>query len=468
MRETLQLFREEPRARVFFAVLAQSALGTGAGYVALLLVAFDRFESAWAISLVLTADLLPAMLLGPIFGAAADRWSRKACAIAADLIRVVAFTGVVLADGIEMTIAFAFLAGTGTALFTPATLAALPSLVRPARLPAATAVYGAIADFGLAVGPALAAGALALAGPEPILIANALTFAVSSAVLAGVHFGAAPARPASEGEGGVRRGLFRDAREGLRSTAGMPGLRVVLVASALALVFGGLVNVSELPFVTEELDASDVAFSLLVAVAGVGFIVGSLRGSRGGEPPALKRAYLAGLFVMAAGFLASGLAPVFGIALATFALAGFGNGMMLVYERLLIQAVVPDRLAARVFGIKDGLTAWAFAVAFIASGGIIELLDARTALLAAGVGGLLVAALAAAALRSKWLAKEAAPSSRRTIAAPLSDAGAYAVGHGRGGLGGAQLLDSRERWLALLDDLADGGDDPRVELGPGV
>jgi hypothetical protein len=45
MSDVLRLLRAEPRARLFFLALAQSALGTGAAYVALLLVAYDRFRS---------------------------------------------------------------------------------------------------------------------------------------------------------------------------------------------------------------------------------------------------------------------------------------------------------------------------------------------------------------------------------------------------------------------------------------
>ncbi|HMJ96791.1 MAG TPA: hypothetical protein VK486_13110, partial [Thermoleophilaceae bacterium] len=67
MGRTLDLLRHERVARVYYAVLAQSALGNGAAYIALLVVAYERYRSAWAISLVLLADLAPAMLLGPIF-----------------------------------------------------------------------------------------------------------------------------------------------------------------------------------------------------------------------------------------------------------------------------------------------------------------------------------------------------------------------------------------------------------------
>src|SRR5680860_1435202 len=96
MREGLELLRGSRQSQAFFLTLAQSSLGTGD--VALLLVAYERYESPWAISIILGADLLPAMLLGPVFGAIADRWSRRWCAIAADLIRVVAFIGIAVVD----------------------------------------------------------------------------------------------------------------------------------------------------------------------------------------------------------------------------------------------------------------------------------------------------------------------------------------------------------------------------------
>ena len=165
MREILDLIKREPRARLFFVALGQSALGTGAALVALLVLALERFDSPWAIGLVLLADVIPGMLLGPVFGAVADRWSRRTCVIVADLVRVAAFAGLVLADDFVLTVCFALLAGVGTALFQPASLAALPGLVTPARLPAATSLYGVLMDVGFVAGPAIAAGIHAGRGP---------------------------------------------------------------------------------------------------------------------------------------------------------------------------------------------------------------------------------------------------------------------------------------------------------------
>jgi MFS family permease len=401
MRASIELLRYERRARVFLLALLQSGLGTGAGYVALLLVAEDRFASPWAISLVLIADLVPAMLLGPVFGAAADRWSRKRCAIVADVLRVAAFAGIAAIDSFAATLAFAGLAGVGTGLFRPATLAALPSVVDdPRRTPAATSLYGAVDDLGYIAGPAVAAPVLLFGGPETLVLFNACTFAISALLLVPLRFGAAPAQrvelpPAS---------LLADARDGLRATAGMRGIRIVLLASSAVLFCAGLFNIAELFFARDHLGTTDAGFAVLVALFGGGFICGSLAGARGGDGPSLKRRYLLGMVVFGGGFAAIGVTGSLAVGLVTFAVAGFGNGLVLVYERLLILATVDDSLAGRVFGIKDTLSAWAFGVAFVAAGAALELLSARELILIAGGVGVVAFAISAVALRGEWTA----------------------------------------------------------------
>src|SRR5215210_7205253 len=99
MREVRALWRAERRARWFFVAHLQGGLGTAAGYVALMLLAYERIGSPWAASAVLLADLLPAMLLGPLLGGVIDRRGRLRSAVAADLIRAVAFAGLVLTGG---------------------------------------------------------------------------------------------------------------------------------------------------------------------------------------------------------------------------------------------------------------------------------------------------------------------------------------------------------------------------------
>jgi MFS family permease len=410
--DVFRLLRTERRARLFFVALTQSALGTGAAYVALLLIAYDRFQSPWALSLVLLADLLPAMLLGPVFGAVADRWSRKWCAVGADVIRAGAFLGIALVDSFPTTIGFALLAGAGTALFTPATLAGLPSLVRQDRVPAATSLYGAITDLGFTAGPGIAAACLVLAGPEDILLINGLTFAASALLLAPLGFGA-PTPGVGRPHGKVVSSLLSDARAGLRVVAGMRAVRVVIAGSTAALFFGGIFNVGELPLARNEFETSDAGYSVLVAVFGLGFILGSLSGSGGGPRGLLNKRFLQGSMLMGLGCLLSGLSPSLPAGLFTFMVAGFGNGLLLVHERLIVQDGVPDAVLGRAFGVKDALASWAFGVAFFAAGALLTIVSPRELIVAAGVGGLLVCAGSAVALwreRVEWRAGRLATS----------------------------------------------------------
>lgn len=460
MRAILELLRHERRIRVFSLALTQSSLGTGAGYVGLLVLALDRLGTTWAIAIVLLADLVPAMLLGPVFGAVADRWSRRACAVVADVVRAVAFVGIAFVSSFEATVALAALAGIGTGLFGPAALASLPSLVQPPRLSAATALFGAIADLGYVLGPAIAGVVLLIGSAESLMLGNGLTFAISAVLLARLRFGAAPMRPSAEKGQTSKASLRTDVRQGLRAAGGIAGVRTVLAASGAALFFAGIVNVGELPFALDELGTTETGYSMLAAVVGLGFISGSVAGAKGGGLPHLKRRYLLGLLLLGIGLLTSGLSPTLPVALVTFGLFGFGNGLLLVYERLLIQRVVPDRLAGRVFGVKDALTAWAFAAAFLGAGGLIALVGARTLLLIAGAGGILVWAVSSLALRKTWHSETADSRHLRH--------GTYAVRPRRAGEHGADALGGGNHWLALLDDLDHRGNDVRIELTPGV
>ena len=231
----VDLFRQEPRARVFFGVLAQSSLGTGAGYIALLLIAYERFDSPWAIRLVLLADLLPAMLLGPVFGAAADRWSRRwlrgASRTSSARWRS---SGIALVDGFVATVALALLAGVGTGLFTPAALAALPSLVAEKRLPAATSAVRRDRRPRLHRRARARRVVLIFAAPETIAARQRDHLRRLGARAR--RRCASARRPARDAEAEPPGSLLREARDGLRASAGMAGVRIVLVASAGALV----------------------------------------------------------------------------------------------------------------------------------------------------------------------------------------------------------------------------------------
>ena len=64
-------------ARRFFLAHAQSSLGSGIAIVGLPLLAYDHYHTPWALTAVLLCELLPAVALGPLLGALADRLPRR-------------------------------------------------------------------------------------------------------------------------------------------------------------------------------------------------------------------------------------------------------------------------------------------------------------------------------------------------------------------------------------------------------
>jgi MFS family permease len=393
----LALLRREPKARVFFLALAQSSLGTGAAYVGLLLLAYQRLHTPWGVSLVLLADFLPPMLLGPLVGAAADRWPRRRCVVLADVVRALAFVGIAVFDSYGSTLAFALAAGLGTALFRPAALAGVPGLVAPERMPAATSLFSAVTEVGWTVGPGLAAIALLIAPAEDIMFLNGVTFAVSAVLLSRLPLANASPMDAAE----TKPSLLREGLTGWRTTAAIRDVRTVILAASVAMFFGGIFNVGELLFAKETLNAGDTGYSILVTVYGVGFLVGSVAGSAGGSASYLKRRFLQGLALTALGSVCIAFAPNLGVAIVGFTVGGAGNGVVVVHERLLIQTQVPMDIQGRAFGLLDALTSGGFVLAFLCAGVTAATLGPRGLLTATAIGEVVLTAAAVAALRPR-------------------------------------------------------------------
>jgi hypothetical protein len=276
----------------------------------------------------------------------------------------------------------------------------VPGLVARERVPAATSLFSAVTDLGWTVGPALAAVALLIAPAEDIMFANGLSFAISAVLLFRLPF-ADSRPPATEIEGQPKPSLLREGIDGWRAVAAAPDVRAIILAAAAAMFFGGVFNVGELLFAKNTLGAGDTGYSVLVTAYGVGFIVGSLRGSTGGSPDLLRRRFLQGLGLTAAGSLCTALAPSLGIALAAFGVGGIGNGIVVVHERLLIQSRVPAEIQGRAFSLLDALVSWGFAVAFLCAGAAASALGPRGLLLATAIGEVLVTVGAVMAVGSR-------------------------------------------------------------------
>lgn len=389
------LLRRDAPARRFFLAYGQSSLGTGAGYVAVLALAYGRWHSPWSVPLALIAETVPVILLGPVLGALADRIPRRTCLVVSDVLRAVAFAGIAFVPSFGAMLAFVVIAGAGFALFNAAALATLPSLTAPERQATATSLFSALGEAGYVLGPLLAVPLLVAGGGEALSGINAASFAVSAILLAGLPRSAgADAEP--EGRGSS---LLRMAREGLGTALRIPGVAALMIATTIAVVAFGAMNAGELMLVRDGLHAGNAAFSILVAASGVGIVFGALLAGGDGPDSSFRRRYLVGLGMASLGLVAGGIAPDVPTAAAAFLLAGAGNGYAVASERVLLQRWVPDELRARVFGAKHAMVSSAMMASYALTGVVLVILDVRTLFVGAGAAGILACGLAVRLLR---------------------------------------------------------------------
>src|SRR5579862_144936 len=394
------LLRENRFLRRFFVSFFQSQVGTSAANVALLLLAYHELHSGWAISLVLLGEFLPGIVLSPLFGSLADRLSRRRLTIAADIIRAAAFTALALVDSFVATVGLVLLAGVGTAMFRPAINAALPGMVAPERRSQLVALFYASVNTGLMLGPALTAGMLFFTTPQVVLIANALTFLASAALLGGLDLGPHEGDPV-EADIAARSSVWAQTAAGVRAVKETRGLAVLIVVAALVVLTGAMFNVLAPLLATGPLHAGGSGYSVLMALYGTGMVAGSWANARAGsDVGSLRRRWLLGIAMSGVAMVAAALAPSFGGALVAFTIIGLAENLLVGPEMRLVQELVVGRLLGRVFGLKDVLENVAFVSAFLGAGALLAVAGVRIVFVAAGFLTLALAAVSAVSFRT--------------------------------------------------------------------
>lgn len=405
------LLKESRPLRRFVAAFFQSQIGTGAAYVALLLVAYHRLHSGWAISLVLLGEFLPGIVLSPVFGSLADRISRRRLAVAGDLLRAGAFIALALVPSFTATVALALLAGVGTALFRPAINAALPGMVAPADRSRLVALFYAAVNTGLMLGPALAALMLTFTSAQEVLFVDALTFVVSALLLSTVDLGPHGEDHVEEHEAISRESVWAETWTGARTAFKIPGVAVVMGVGALVVVTGAMFNVLAPLLATGPLHVGGTGYSALWALYGTGMVLGSWANARAGSAVAdLRRRWLWGIALSGVAMVCAAVAPNLAAALVAFTLVGMSENLLVGPEMRLVQEFVSERLLGRVFGLKDVLENIAFVTAFVGAGALLTIAGVRVVFVGAGLATMALALFGTLAFR--------APSTAEPVLAP--------------------------------------------------
>ena len=352
----------------------------------------DTGSPEW-VSALFVAEFAPAVVIGVLFAGRLDRLAPRRALVISDLVCAVCFVVLAMVHQPVAVIALATVAGAAVGVFRPVSLASVPVLVEESELDSANGALTAIDTLMTTVGQAASGILLTVIGAGAVLVANAVTFLVSAALLWGCRslIAAAATGPLASVLGHIRRSFQTVVRS--------PSLLQVAVAAPLTLIMGGAINALEVPLFLGSLGASAAVVGIAIAVLQVGVLGGSLfAGSRG---QTLGRLYpsilgLAGIFTIIAG-----LAGHLGVAIAAFFAFGVTNGIVLVHNRSVLQRETPPAERAGTIALLMSLGAVAMTVGAIGGGMLAEEWSPRVVIAVAGLFGVFVVMPAALVTRPR-------------------------------------------------------------------
>ena len=254
---------------------AVSLIGMWMQRIAIGWLTWELTGSGLWLGIVAFADFFPVMLVGPIAGAAADRWDRLRVVKTSQTVSLVQATVLfgLTASGhmtIELLVGLTAFQGFVVAFNQPARLALVPSLVARADLASAVAINSVVFNLARFIGPIFAGFAIVWSGVAAAFAANAISYVAFLVALARIRV--AP----TVVESAKRRSLAADLGEGIRYTATHPGIGALLVL-LIALGVGGRPLNELLPgFAADVFHSGAEGLSILAASIGGGAILGGL------------------------------------------------------------------------------------------------------------------------------------------------------------------------------------------------
>ncbi len=325
--------------------------------VAVPVYVFRLTGSAGDTGLTVVAEILPSLVLGPVAGVFADRWSRTRTMIGADLVCAGAVSLLLLArrpSQVWLILLAIFAENCACAFFGPACQAVGPALVGRDRDLAAANAWSAAAGGAVRLACAPLGGALyALAGFRLPVAIDVGTYLVSALLVSTIAARPGPDARARSGSPALpRRAGLRDLGSGLRDGAAGLGhdrvLTVLLTVSALFLLGNGACSALLVPYVVGSLHVRAASIGELFAALGVGYLLSAYLGRRACASGRLRGSVLGLLGLIVAAFTGLFNAHVFALALVFIGLLGLGGGTFLMLEQTIVQRRVPDSVLGRI------------------------------------------------------------------------------------------------------------------------
>jgi MFS family permease len=351
---------------------------------ALVLALQDRGASGYTVSALMLAAAVPMIVFAPVGGRIADRVDSRVLLTSVGLAQALCCAVMANVSSPVLLVALVGLLATGLAVTQPTFGALLPEMVRPERLPKAIALNQTASSIGILIGPALAGFLVGAVGLRVPLLIDAVSYL--AVVAAGLLI-----KTRRNQAGRVGKPADRDWR--LRQD---PVLFGVVVATAVAVLAVGVVNVTYVFFVRDTLGASMVAFGLVESAWTAAMLVGAWAVTRFvGTDRRLAVVMVVVLLGLGASNLAVAGVPTIAWLVAVCLVGGLFNGAVNTVAQLLIARRVPPAGRGRALGVWAGAVNGAMAAGLALAGPLLEHLSTRGTIAAAGLAAVLMVAVVA-------------------------------------------------------------------------
>lgn len=335
--------------------IAQAVSGIGNRITSLavpLTAALVLDASPGEMAVLVFAGQLPDLLFGLIAGAWVDRHRRRPLLIGSDLGRAVLLAAIPLAAVAgQLSFPLLWVVAFGSAalnlVFTLASVAVLPSVVKTEQLVDANSKL-AMSDSVLTLaGPSFAGALVQLVSAPKAIIVDCFSFLASAWSLGGI--GAAEPRPPAIRQ---RPSLWSEIGEGLRALVQTPLLTTLAVSMGVIVVAGAIEQTIAILYLTRTLGLDPAAIGIISACGGIGSLAGAMVAARVARQIGVGATIIGGAGVSTAGMAlvpAAGLVDVaFPVLIAGQILFGVGYSLFGITQSSLRQRITPLHLLGRV------------------------------------------------------------------------------------------------------------------------
>ncbi len=345
-----------------------------------------RTRSALALGMVGLAQVVPVLLLSLLAGHVADQYNRKRIVLITEAVLGLCALGLAAISFFQGSVYLVYLClvgiGTARAFNDPASSTLLPETIPPALFSSAATWNSSSWQFASIVGPAAAgiwvAFSNSVTGIYVFAAAGAVVFSILLTMIQGRHL---PLAQKSD--------TLESLAEGLRFIRDTKVILAAITLDMFAVLFGGAVALLPI-YATDILKVGATGLGILRAAPSIGALVMAFTMA---HLPAMKHAGRTLLLAVTGFGLATivfGLSTTFWISVAMLAVLGGLDNVSVVIRGTLLLTFTPDEMRGRISSVNSIFIGMSNELGGFESGVAAALLGPILAVVAGGIGTLIV------------------------------------------------------------------------------